>query len=153
MLFRSERDLACLSWPAFDKIPEPKAPAFRTPPLPIDGRDQATQAIATAQRNLALAPFAHSVKVESARLDSLRPSAPHGLVVCNPPYGKRLGQEMQARATAKELGRILRQRFQGWRAAILLPPQIAQSLGLSANATYPLSNGGLRVDLQVIIIK
>jgi len=50
----------------------------------------------------------------------------------------------------REIGRVLRSRWAGWRAGVLVPDRAWQkALGLPA-ASHALSNGGLRVQLLVI---
>ncbi len=147
------RAMACQQWPLCRGLPDPTPPPARPLPAPIVGRDRDARALAAVRLNLAQAPFAAGVQLEVGSVDTARPPAERGLVVCNPPYGRRLGQQAEARATAKQLGRTLRQHFRGWRAAILLPAPIATSLGLRSDVVHPLSNGGLRVELHVLTVK
>jgi putative N6-adenine-specific DNA methylase len=71
-----------------------------------------------------------------------------GLVVVNPPYGKRLGTTGEAARLVRALGRTLRPSFPGWRAAVLLPDvRWASALGLTGVQRHPLRNGGLRIHL------
>jgi len=42
-----------------------------------------------------------------------------GVLICNPPYGERLGDTKELGALYKTLGDIFKQRFQGWTAFIL----------------------------------
>ena len=73
-----------------------------------------------------------------------------GLIVVNPPYGKRLGTTGEAARLVRALGRTLRTSFPGWRAAVLLPDaRWASALGLTDVQRHPLRNGGLRVHLVV----
>ena len=50
-----------------------------------------------------------------------------GLVIANPPYGRRLGDPRAAGCGYRELGRVLRAHFRGWRAGVLVatPPRRA----------------------------
>ena len=143
----ADRAFACDAWPSFTGVAIAAAPTPQPPRAPIIGRDQDAAVIAAARHNCDAAGLAAAVRLEVASLATLHPPAPTGLLVCNPPYGKRLGSVDEARALAKQLGRLLRERFHNWRAAILLPPAIAKSLGLRSEAVHALSNGGLRVDL------
>jgi putative N6-adenine-specific DNA methylase len=84
-----------------------------------------------------------------AELRAATAGAP-GLIVVNPPYGKRLGSPGQAARLVRALGRTLRTAFPGWRAAVLLADaRWASALGLTAVTSHPLRNGGLRVHLVV----
>ena len=60
-----------------------------------------------------------------------------GLIVANPPYGERIGAESGLPALYSELGTVLRDRFQGWQAAILTGnPPLARNLGIYAKRTH-----------------
>jgi len=81
--------------------------------------------------------------------------APAGaaLVCTNPPYGERLADRDAARAVHRELGRVLRERFQGWSAAVLTSPDLGMELGLRAYRTHTVWNGGLECRLLRIRVE
>ena len=71
-----------------------------------------------------------------------------GLLCTNPPYGVRLEDLDAARAVHRELGEVLRERFQGWRAAVLTgAPQLGMELGIRAARTHTLWNGPIECRL------
>jgi 23S rRNA (guanine2445-N2)-methyltransferase / 23S rRNA (guanine2069-N7)-methyltransferase len=71
-----------------------------------------------------------------------------GLVVTNPPYGERIGAESGLPALYSELGSTLRERFQGWQAAILTGnPPLARNLGIYAKRTHRFFNGTIECRL------
>jgi 23S rRNA (guanine2445-N2)-methyltransferase / 23S rRNA (guanine2069-N7)-methyltransferase len=71
-----------------------------------------------------------------------------GLIVTNPPYGERIGAESGLPALYSELGGILRERFQGWQAAILTGnPPLARNLGIYAKRTHRFYNGTIECRL------
>jgi len=112
------------------------------------GRDVDPATIALAQRNAERAGLAAFVSFAAGPLVEARPPHATGLLLANPPYGYRLGTPGAARATYRELGRLLRQEFAGWRAGVLVPDAAAaQALGTGAGASFPLKNGGLKLDL------
>jgi 23S rRNA (guanine2445-N2)-methyltransferase / 23S rRNA (guanine2069-N7)-methyltransferase len=74
--------------------------------------------------------------------------APVGLVCTNPPYGVRLEDRETARAVHRELGVVLRERFQGWSAAVLTgSPEFGLELGIRAHRTHTLWNGAIECRL------
>ncbi len=76
-----------------------------------------------------------------------------GLVVINPPYGKRLGSSMQAKALFKDICRHLTLRFKGWSVALITPsPGLARRLPFPAKQ-MPLLHGGLQLVLIIGKIK
>ncbi|HEY0706834.1 MAG TPA: class I SAM-dependent RNA methyltransferase, partial [Polyangia bacterium] len=77
------------------------------------------------------------------------PAGP-GLVVVNPPYGRRLSDEGRAAALVTMIGKQLRAHFPGWRAGVLLADaRWADRLGLPLEQSLSLQNGGLRVTYVV----
>jgi putative N6-adenine-specific DNA methylase len=132
---------------ARDRPPTPLAAA-------IWGADRDPRAIETARRNLAGAGAADDVTLACQDVSALRPPATTGLVVANPPYGRRLGDPRAAARGYRDLGRVLRAHFRGWRAAILVPARLdpAKALGLRLEARHALRNGGLPVTLAIATV-
>ena len=74
--------------------------------------------------------------------------APLGLVCTNPPYGIRLEDRDTAKAIHRELGAVLRERFQGWNAAVLTgAPELGLELGIRAHRTHVVWNGAIECRL------
>jgi 23S rRNA (guanine2445-N2)-methyltransferase / 23S rRNA (guanine2069-N7)-methyltransferase len=75
-------------------------------------------------------------------------TATPGLLCVNPPYGVRLDDHEGARLLHRQLGAILRERFQGWQAAILIgAPELGMELGIRAHRTHALWNGAIECRL------
>jgi len=75
-----------------------------------------------------------------------------GLLCTNPPWGRRLGDDHGARVIYAELGRILRERFGGWQAAVLAGDAAhGLELGLRANRVHAIAIGAL--DARLLRIK
>lgn len=71
-----------------------------------------------------------------------------GLVVTNPPYGERIGERADMPALYGLLGERLRERFRGWRVAVLAPDmELGKALRLYADKRYVLYNGAIPVHL------
>lgn len=115
---------------------------------PIEGRDANPRAIEVARDCIERAGLSAHVSVAQGELGDCRPSAPSGLVVANPPYGVRLGEPARLRSVYAELGRVLREHFQGWQAALLLgEPGLGRHLGLRAKRRHTLHNGPIECRL------
>ena len=130
--------------------------AARPPRRRIVGSDIDADAVRMAIANVAQAGVAEWVHVEKRALESVAaPAGSAGLVVANPPYGERIGADSALPQLYADLGRLLRERFQGWQAAILTGnPPLARHLGLHAKRTHRVNNGAiecrlLRFDLTV----
>jgi 23S rRNA (guanine2445-N2)-methyltransferase / 23S rRNA (guanine2069-N7)-methyltransferase len=79
---------------------------------------------------------------------------PVGLVCVNPPYGIRLEDHQKARQLHKELGEILKARFEGWQAAILTgSPDLGLELGLRAHRVHTVWNGAIECRLLRINVE
>ena len=116
----------------------------------IFGSDADPAAVRMALDNAASAGVAEWLNVERRSLgDAAPPLAPNqGLVVTNPPYGERIGSESGLSELYAELGRVLRERFEGWQAAILSGnPALARNLGMYAKRTHRVFNGDLECRL------
>lgn len=67
-----------------------------------------------------------------------------GLLVCNPPYGERLGEQQALKGLYRYLGQIMDRDLQGWRASIFTGNvELAKSVGFRAYKQYRLNNGPL----------
>jgi 23S rRNA (guanine2445-N2)-methyltransferase / 23S rRNA (guanine2069-N7)-methyltransferase len=118
----------------------------------ILGFDADGQAVAAARRNIERAGLASRIRVERRTLESAMPWQPgeQGLVVTNPPYGERLGEQAALRVLYARLGARLRQETPGWRAAILTAnPELAAYVGRVAEASHTLYNGRLECRLLI----
>jgi len=145
-------------WARLRAAAEARARAGDATRVRVYGRDRDPRAIAGARENAARAGVAHLAHFETGALSEAAPvtaGAPAGaaLVCTNPPYGERLADRDAARAVHRELGRVLRERFQGWSAAVLTSPDLGMELGLRAYRTHTVWNGGLECRLLRIRVE
>jgi 23S rRNA (guanine2445-N2)-methyltransferase / 23S rRNA (guanine2069-N7)-methyltransferase len=120
------------------------------------GRDLDRATLRVAAANVTRAGLDGLVQLEAGALAEAAPpaGAAGGLFCANPPYGVRLGDVGQARQLHRELGRVLRERFAGWKAAVLVgDPALGLELGLRASRVHTLWNGAiecrlLRIDVE-----
>jgi len=67
-----------------------------------------------------------------------------GLVICNPPYGERMGADAGLADLYRLLGAKLKSEFPGWRASVITSDEnLARAIGLRAEKKYQLYNGAL----------
>ncbi|MBA3904497.1 MAG: RNA methyltransferase [Rhodocyclaceae bacterium] len=126
------------------------AEARRKPiaPQAIHGSDIDVDMVERARQNLAAARLDEAVRLQRADLLELAPPAPEGVLVANPPYGVRLGEEERLAAFYPKLGDALKQRFAGWRCYLFSgDPQLPRLIGLKASRRTPLYNGALECRL------
>lgn len=79
--------------------------------------------------------------------DLQRPEGPTGLVICNPPYGGRIGNPKLLFGLYASLGEKLKAEFGGWRVGIITSDAaLAKSTGLPFKPKGPaIPHGGLKV--------
>ncbi len=114
---------------------------------PIFASDGDPGALSLAARAARRAGLADYLQIARAPLEALEPPARQGILVANPPYGRRLGRGEEACAT---LGRALRGPFRAWRWAVVVAGgEMERSLGLEPQAHHSFRSGGLRLRLAV----
>jgi 23S rRNA (guanine2445-N2)-methyltransferase / 23S rRNA (guanine2069-N7)-methyltransferase len=118
------------------------------------GFDADVRAVGTARNNVRKAGLAGRITVERRELALLaapkRPGAgsPPGLVVTNPPYGKRLGEVTELVEVYETLGERLKASFSGWETAVFTGnPDLGAHLGLRAHRTNVFFNGPIECRL------
>jgi len=65
-------------------------------------------------------------------------------VICNPPYGERLGDEASLLYLYQNLGERLRQACLNWEAAVFTgAPDLGKRMGIRSHKQYSFWNGAL----------
>ncbi len=114
----------------------------------ILGADVNGGALATARANAERAQVASVIRFERANVADLRPPAPAGLLLTNPPYGRRLSRLARGTDAWAALRSALTGAFASWRRAVLGPGvELRERLKLSVVRAVRLENGGLPVEL------
>jgi len=125
-----------------------KAREHRNRPVAIFGADLYGAEIAKARAAVEAAGLERAVQLKQANLLELSPPAPAGVLVANPPYGVRLGEDAELAAFYPQLGDALKARFAGWRCYFLTADlRLAKLIGLKASKRTPLFNGPLECRL------
>ena len=122
-------------------------------PQNFSASDLDPRAVDAARACAEAAGVAVAVAVEQRHFEDVRPSAPPGLVVTNPPYGERLPLP-RAGALFRRLGDWLVGQCGGRRAAILAADTPAAGhLGLRPAHRVPLMNGPIACRLLEVEIR
>jgi len=142
---------------AFERLPGFDERAFariRREPIPapgpdvrLVGNDVSGEAIRAARANLERAGvLGHALLTRGDAFEVEPPPGP-GLVVVNPPHGERIGTDTER---WKALGDLLKQRFKGWKAAVLAGgPDRGKHIGLRPKRRIPVMNGPLEARILV----
>jgi putative N6-adenine-specific DNA methylase len=117
-------------------------------PAPITGCDRSVAALETARRNSDRAGVTGLVTfVRSAFRDFAPPPAP-GVLLFNPPYGLRLGEEEELKPLYREIGDTMKQHYAGYTAFLLTgSKELAKHVGLKASRRIVLFNGPIECRL------
>lgn len=83
------------------------------------GYDIDRRAIVTAKENARSAGVDHVIEFIREPVATVAPPVERGIVVVNPPYGIRIGDEDNVRDVYRDLSFTLKHRFKGWDAWIL----------------------------------
>ncbi|WP_171208072.1 MULTISPECIES: class I SAM-dependent RNA methyltransferase [unclassified Ruegeria] len=114
------------------------------------GSDRNSGAVEAAGANAARAGVADNTRFSQRAVSDIKPPpGPTGLVIVNPPYGARIGDEKRLRSLYGSLGKTLMSRFQGWRIGIVTSaPALARATRLPLLAPGPVvDHGGTKVRL------
>ena len=118
-------------------------------PAPIIGSDNHKGAIELAKMNARNAGVGHLVQLDRRELaDARPPEGKAGVVICNPPYGERIGEEKEWVPLYKELGEVMGKHWQGWRIFVFTSnDRLARKVGLPVRQHVPFFNGKLQCQL------
>jgi putative N6-adenine-specific DNA methylase len=111
--------------------------------FPIGGSDVRRDALTSAINCAKAAGMGHLVRFEHRDLRDFKPPAgAPGTIICNPPYGERIGEEKDLRILYKMLGEVFRERCPGWNACVFTGnANLARHIDLPARDEIKLFNG------------
>ncbi len=117
-------------------------------PMPIYGSDSDMRSVRAARQNLEAAGFSNVVQVRQADVLELEAPSPQGVLIANPPYGVRIGEQEQLADLYPHLAAALKQHFAGWNAFFLTSDtRMPKLMRLSPSRKTPLFNGPLECRL------
>lgn len=127
---------------------EARAPEQPRTARAIFGAELYGAELAKAQAAADAAGFADAIQLKQANVLEVPAPARHGVLVANPPYGVRIGEDEALAAFYPQLGDVLKARFAGWRCYFITADlRLAKLIGLKASRRIPLYNGPLECRL------
>ncbi|WP_439858932.1 bifunctional 23S rRNA (guanine(2069)-N(7))-methyltransferase RlmK/23S rRNA (guanine(2445)-N(2))-methyltransferase RlmL [Pseudomonas sp. MBLB4136] len=136
---------------------ERAAAGLAKPPLWIRGYEADPRLIQPGRNNIERAGLSDWVKVYQGELATFEPRPDQnqkGLVISNPPYGERLGDEASLLYLYQNLGERLRQACLGWEAAVFTgAPELGKRMGIRSHKQYAFWNGALPCKLLLIKVQ
>ena len=124
------------------------------PPLWIRGYEADPRLIQPGRNNVERAGLSDWIKIYQGEVATFEPRPDQhqkGLVICNPPYGERLGDEASLLYLYQNLGERLRQACLNWEAAVFTgAPDLGKRMGIRSHKQYSFWNGALPCKLLLI---
>jgi len=117
------------------------------------GFDADPAMVSAATKNIERAGLADRIKIRQGEVARLESPGGSGTLLTNLPFGERLLEQEEVAFLYRAYGRIVRQRFPGWKLAVFLSnPELTDSFGLSWDNRLKLYNGDLACRLLVGIV-
>lgn len=120
---------------------------------PIYGVDASVEALGHARTHLAAAGVEEHVSLQHREVRDVVKPAERGIVVCNPPYGHRLGDEGTLFLFYQSLGDALKRGFDGWTAYVFAAQGALKNLGLRPTRRHVLFNGAIECRLVEVPVR
>lgn len=117
-------------------------------PYTIIATDKDKHAIEAAKNNAQTAGVDQHIQFEVCKVeDTYVPDAP-GVVMINPPYGERLGEDEELMPLYKLMGDFFKQKCKGYTGYILTSnPELAKQVGLKTSRKIPFFNARIECRL------
>lgn len=133
------------------------AAGLARPPLWIRGYEADPRLIQPGRNNIERAGLGSWIRIYQGDVATFEPRPDQnqkGLVICNPPYGERLGDEASLLYLYQNLGERLRQACLGWEAGIFTAaPDLGKRMGIRSHKQYAFWNGALPCKLLLIKVE
>jgi len=114
----------------------------------IYGSDNDLRAVRVTKQNLQQAGLLDAVQLAKTDITEAVPPASEGVLVANPPYGIRIGEDEQLAALYPKMGEALKRKFAGWNTYFLTNDmRLPKLMRLTPSKRTPLFNGPLECRL------
>ncbi len=114
----------------------------------IYGSDSDLRAVRIAKQNLEEAGLIDAVQLSHVNITEVIPPADSGVLVANPPYGVRIGEDEELAALYPKMGEALKRKFAGWNTYFLTNDlRLPKLMRLTPSKRTPLFNGPLECRL------
>ena len=142
-------------WSEFDKglwssmREDARRGVLTTLPVTIGGSDIRDDAIYFSNENAKGAGIGNLLTFAKRDIRMARPPAgPCGLIICNPPYGERLGEEEEWDELYRTIGDVVKAHWGGWQLAVFTSNDLlARKVKLPVKTSTPYFNGSLNCKL------
>lgn len=112
------------------------------------GSDTDLRAVRVSKQNLQQAGLLEAVQLAKTDITEVVAPAGEGVLVANPPYGVRIGEDEELAALYPKMGETLKRKFAGWNAYFLTTDmRLPKLMRLTPSKRTPLFNGPLECRL------
>lgn len=114
------------------------------------GFDISDRALETTRKHLKNAMIDQQIvtlnKRDATKITPMDP--PPGIVICNPPYGERMGEEEDLKTLYRDLGENFKHNFKGYRAYVFTSnPLLRKAIELQTSKRFTFHNGSIECRL------
>ncbi len=114
----------------------------------IYGSDSDLRAVRIARQNLSEAGLLEAVQLSQVDITTVIPPADGGVLIANPPYGVRIGEDEELALLYPKMGEALKRKFAGWNTYFLTNDmRLPKLMRLTPSKRTPLFNGPLECRL------
>lgn len=115
--------------------------------FPIIASDIDAGMVQKARRNSRMAPIGRMISFETADIRDWNPSFEKGVLICNPPYGERLDEDIAP--LYQDIGDVFKQNFKGFSCWIISSNGDAlKGIGLKPQSKTRVFNGSLECSFR-----
>jgi putative N6-adenine-specific DNA methylase len=122
----------------------------------IFASDIDNKAISSFKKNILKHDLNKNIEIKEIDFFFIKPekfTKKKGVIVLNPPYGKRIGNKQEVSSFYNEIGKKLKHDFKGWRAGIIMPEKnLLKNYNFQKSAIRSFYHGGLDIFLLTGII-
>lgn len=115
----------------------------------IIARDKDFRSLRAARININAARMKKYIEIEEGDFFKMDPPVAEGMMIFNPPYGQRLGEEEDMIEFYEHIGSELKHSYSGWTAWLISSDiEALKRIGLKADEKHPLMNGKLECQFR-----
>ncbi len=146
------RQFAAETWPSIQKKywKEARIEAYQSieqdTRIRVIASDRDRNAVKGARENASCAGIEDCIAFSSTPVDRIDVSDDYGVIITNPPYGERIGEQAEVKRLYRKIGKIFRAN-PTWSVYVLSPEERFESLyGKKADRKRKLFNGKIKVN-------
>ncbi len=116
----------------------------KKPLAKIIGCEKKLEIAKQAESNIRSAGLEKVIEIKTHDFQKLILPKKPGLIICNPPYGKRIGKDENLNLLYEKLGQFVKKHASGWQLWLLSGnPLLSRSLQMKCHRKIPINNGGI----------